>query len=311
MRDPRVRGVEWRDLVALSRWEVVRELCLPVPWLGASLVLAGLAWSWPVLFLPALGCSFVFFLTGLRVVHNAHHYALGLPRWATEWVMFVMSVFMLGSMHAVQRNHLQHHKHCMDDEDLEGYSARLSAWRALLYGPVFLVRLHVRGFWLGRRRHRRWILAELAAGALFVFFVCRPLRQLRALLSRGGHGNRPVHDLLLRRMDRAPRLRPLTPHRPHLARKSKEQGLLRDVLPPGAPPLPQSADLPPAQTSRPARQRRPRTASPSGFLAVSLQLQRSAFRGRWHYSAMYDAPQLAKVASAARARDRSIAFPYS
>lgn len=163
MRDPRVQGVEWRDLVALSRWEVVRELCLPVPWFGASLLLAGLAWSWPVLFLPALGCSFVFFLTGLRVVHNAHHYALGLRRWTTEWVMFVMSVLMLGSMHAVQRNHLQHHKHCMDDEDLEGYSARLGAWRAWLYGPVFLVRLHVRGFRLGRRRHRRWILAELAA----------------------------------------------------------------------------------------------------------------------------------------------------
>jgi hypothetical protein len=86
MRDPRVRGIEWRDLVTLSRWEVVRELCLPVPWFGASLSLAGLAWSWPVLFLPALGCSFVFFLTGLRVIHNAHHYALGLPRWATEWV---------------------------------------------------------------------------------------------------------------------------------------------------------------------------------------------------------------------------------
>ena len=31
MRDPRVRGVEWRDLVALSRWEVVKELRLPVP----------------------------------------------------------------------------------------------------------------------------------------------------------------------------------------------------------------------------------------------------------------------------------------
>ena len=85
--------------------------------------------------------------------------------------MFVTSVLMLGSMHAVQRNHLQHHKHCMDDEDLEGYSARLSAWRAWLYGQVFLVRLHVRGFRLGRRRHRRWILAELAACVLWVFFV--------------------------------------------------------------------------------------------------------------------------------------------
>jgi hypothetical protein len=41
MRDPRVRGVEWQDLVALSRWEVAKELGLPVPWFGASLLLAG------------------------------------------------------------------------------------------------------------------------------------------------------------------------------------------------------------------------------------------------------------------------------
>ena len=172
MRDPRVRAVEWKDLVAVSRWEVARELCLPLPWLATSLFLSGLALRWPILALPALGCSFVFFLTGLRVVHNAHHYALGLPRWATEWVMFVMSVLMLGSMHAVQRNHLQHHKHCMDDRDLEGYSARLSAWRALVYGPVFPVRLHVQAWRLGRRRHRAWISSELAANAVWIFLVC-------------------------------------------------------------------------------------------------------------------------------------------
>src|SRR5215217_595684 len=37
----------------------------------------------------------------------------------------------------------------------------------------------------------------------------RALRRLRALVPRGGYGDRPVHDLLLRRVDRAPRLRPL------------------------------------------------------------------------------------------------------
>jgi len=105
--------------------------------------------------------------------------------------MFVMSMLMLGSIHTVQRNHLRHHKHCMDDEDLEGYSARLGAWRALLYGPAFLVRLHVRGFRLGRRRRLLGVL------------------RLRALVPRGGHGDWAVHDLLLRRVDRAPRLRPL------------------------------------------------------------------------------------------------------
>jgi hypothetical protein len=48
------------------------------------------------------------FLTGLRLVHNAYHSALGLSRAETESVLWVMGVLMLGSMHAVQFNHLRH-----------------------------------------------------------------------------------------------------------------------------------------------------------------------------------------------------------
>src|SRR5215208_3334625 len=52
----------------------------------------------------------------------------------------------------------------------------------------------------------------------------RALRRLRALVPRGGYGDRPVHDLLLRRVDRAPRLRPLAPDRTHPAREGKKTG---------------------------------------------------------------------------------------
>jgi hypothetical protein len=52
-----------------------------------------------------------------KSLDNAYHYALGLPRWLTEWVMTTLSVLMLGSMHAVQFHHLRHHKHGLDDED--------------------------------------------------------------------------------------------------------------------------------------------------------------------------------------------------
>src|SRR5687768_18360655 len=108
MRDPRVRSVEWKDLLSLNTWEVVKELLLVFPWLLTSLVLAYVGW-----YLPALGFSFIFFLCGLRVVHNAYHYAMGIPRLATEWVMFVLSVLMLSAMHALQQTHLHHHKHCL------------------------------------------------------------------------------------------------------------------------------------------------------------------------------------------------------
>ncbi len=165
-QDPRVRSVAWRDLVGLSRYEVLRELWLPLPWLAASLWLADQGWL-----LPALGCSFAFFLCGLRLVHNAYHYALGLPRAATEAVMLVLSVLMLGSMHAVQFNHLRHHHHCMDDEDVEALSARMGALKAIAVGPLFPVILHTTAWRLGGPRVRRWLGLELALTLLIVAAV--------------------------------------------------------------------------------------------------------------------------------------------
>src|SRR5215475_10626991 len=68
------RPVAWQDLVMLRRIEVARELLLPLPWLGISLVLANFGF-----YLLALPFSFAFFLAGLRVVHGGCHHALGLP----------------------------------------------------------------------------------------------------------------------------------------------------------------------------------------------------------------------------------------
>jgi fatty acid desaturase len=104
-------------------------------------------------------------------VHGAYHYTLGLPPGGCEWVMSVMSVLMLGSMHAVQVNHLQHHKHCMDDEDVEAMSARMSAIQAILVGPAFPILLHRNALRLARARKRRWIYGELLANVLVVALV--------------------------------------------------------------------------------------------------------------------------------------------
>src|SRR6185503_476968 len=103
-----------KDLLALSRWEIFKEIVFYLPWLTISLVLAHYK-----LYPLSLGFSFIFFLCGLRVVHNAYHYAMGISRPATEWVMFVISVLMLSSMHALQQTHLHHHKTCMDEDDVE------------------------------------------------------------------------------------------------------------------------------------------------------------------------------------------------
>ncbi len=161
--DPRLDGVSWRDLTALGRLEIARELLLSLPWLAFSLSLA----SRPLYPLALLG-SFFFFLTGLRQAHDAQHYNLGLPRAATEWVLFALSVLMLGSMHAVQFNHLRHHKHCLDAQDVEARSAHMRWWQAILWGPVFPVLLHWTAWRDGRRHTQRWIGLELLANAAVI-----------------------------------------------------------------------------------------------------------------------------------------------
>lgn len=172
MRDPRVRSVEWRDLLTLSRWEIVKEVLLSLPWVGASLVLAHYH-----LYPLALGFSFIFFLCGLRQVHNAYHYAVGIPRWATELMMFSLSVMMMSSMHALQQTHLHHHSHCMDDEDAEAASARMKGWQAICFGPYFYYLIHRKGVEIANARQRAWIAAELvcivsiATAALFFLNV--------------------------------------------------------------------------------------------------------------------------------------------
>lgn len=166
MTDPRVRAVEWRDLASLSRAQTARELILFVPWVASSWLLAAQGW-----WIAALGCSFVFFLVGLRIVHDAHHHNLGLSRRGDDAVMAFLSVLMLSSMHAVQFNHLRHHRHCMDDEDLEAWSARLPGYKAILFGPAFPVMLHHAALVKGTRRVRRWTLVELSLGVAWIASV--------------------------------------------------------------------------------------------------------------------------------------------
>ena len=164
--DPRLLSVAWRDLVPVSRAEVAGELLLPLLWLGLSLAIAGQ--GHPVI---ALGFSFMFFLTGLRLVHNAFHQALGLSTRATDIVLWFLSLAMLGSMHAVKFNHLRHHRLSLGDGDVEGRSARMPAWRALLFGPAFPVLLHRTALIRGSQKLRFTVLAELIMNVVWIGIV--------------------------------------------------------------------------------------------------------------------------------------------
>ena len=119
--------VPWRDLLHLSSSEKTYELLLSLPWLLATLYLFHNGW-----YAGALLASFFFFLTGLRQVHNACHDTLGIPHWACDGVLFVLSVLMLSAMHAIQVTHMHHHRHCLEDDDIEAATAKISGWPAAL-----------------------------------------------------------------------------------------------------------------------------------------------------------------------------------
>ena len=166
MADPEVRSVPWRDLVPLTGLEVARELTLTLPWLALSLAFAHVG------FLPgAVVASFFFFLTGLRNSHDGQHYNLGISRRATDVFLFVLSVLMQASLHAVQVNHLRHHRFCLGKEDFEARSARMRGWQAILYGPFFFLLLHWHGLKHASPTQRRWIIAEIATIAGWVLLV--------------------------------------------------------------------------------------------------------------------------------------------
>jgi beta-carotene hydroxylase len=148
-----------------------RILTLSLPYIGVALFAgaAALGWWWAT---PMI--AFGIFVAVVTATHDVVHRSLGLGRTATEWALFLLGAVLLESGHAYRVTHLHHHRTFPSKDDPEGYPADLSMVGAILYGPIFLVRL----WWWAYRRvgrgQRAWLLAEAAvpfaavgAGVLF------------------------------------------------------------------------------------------------------------------------------------------------
>lgn len=151
------------DLVVTTRPR--RVLTLSLPYAGVALFaaawLAGWWWLTPLI-------AFGIFVAVVTATHDAVHRSLGLGRRATEWALFLLGAVLLESGHAYRATHLQHHRTFPGEDDPEGYPADLSALGAILYGPVFLVRLWWWAFQRSRPGQRAWLLAEAALPFLAV-----------------------------------------------------------------------------------------------------------------------------------------------
>ena len=158
--------LKWLDLLQLSKLEIYYELLIWLPWLLLSWFAAAYEFT-----IVALGFSFVFFITGLRLNHNACHYAVGVSKSAHEYILFFLSILMLGSMHAVQVNHMRHHKYFPEPEDIEAMSAHKSALVAFLIGPFFPILLHIKALQVGSLSQRKWVCLELIMNVVWIVTV--------------------------------------------------------------------------------------------------------------------------------------------
>jgi fatty acid desaturase len=161
-----LKKVDWKDLRNLTFQEMLIENNLTIPWFVASLTLAYYGYYW-----LALPFSGFFFLTALRQVHNGFHNSLGTNPFLTWLSLYINSVLLMVSIHAVKFNHIRHHKYCLTEQDYEGKSASMTWYGAILYGPIHTFLIHKVTFELGNKNYRLNVLLELTSIAIFAAIV--------------------------------------------------------------------------------------------------------------------------------------------
>ncbi|UHO39595.1 fatty acid desaturase [Chryseobacterium capnotolerans] len=153
-----IKNVEWKDLKKLSMREIFIENNISMPWFFISLSLAYHGYYW-----LALPFSGFYFLTALRQVHNGFHNSLGTGKLMTWLSLYLNSLTMLTSVHAVKFNHIRHHKFCLSEEDYEGKSASMKWYEAILYGPKHLFLIHWITFKKANKTYRKNMFLELGS----------------------------------------------------------------------------------------------------------------------------------------------------
>ena len=161
-----IQKVEWKVLRTLSFKEMMIENNLTIPWALLSWTFAYFEYYW-----LALPFSAFYFLTALRQVHNGFHNSLGTNKFLTWLSLYLNSITMMTSIHAVKFNHIRHHKYCLKDEDQEGKSAHMSWYGAILYGPIHMFKIHQLTWKLGNKNYRRNMVFELFSIMVFASIV--------------------------------------------------------------------------------------------------------------------------------------------
>ena len=156
MRHPSLNQIQWQDLRQLRPAEAIYNIFLSLPFLLLSW------WSaWQGYWLLALAATFFFFTAALRQAHDCYHRTLGVGKAATELMLFMLSITMLCSTHAIRHTHLNHHRDPLGESDVEGNWACLPWYKAVLGGGLFSIAIQWFGLTHGSHRNRTLVAIDM------------------------------------------------------------------------------------------------------------------------------------------------------
>lgn len=156
MRHPSLSQIQWQDLRQLKPTETIYNIFLSLPFLLLSWWSVSEGW-----WLIALTATFFFFTAALRQAHDCYHRTLGVGKVATELMLFVLSMTMLCSTHAIRHTHLNHHRDPLGESDVEGNWARLPWYKAILGGGLFSIMIQWFGLTQSSRRNRLLVAVDM------------------------------------------------------------------------------------------------------------------------------------------------------
>ena len=168
MRHPSLSQIQWQDLRQLKTSETVYNIFLSLPFLLLSWWSVSQGW-----WLIALIATFFFFTAALRQAHDCYHRTLGVGKVATELMLFMLSMTMLCSTHAIRHTHLNHHRDPLGESDVEGNWARLPWYKAILGGGLFSIMIQWFGLTHGSHRNRLLVAIDmlLIIGVIVTAFI--------------------------------------------------------------------------------------------------------------------------------------------
>ena len=167
MRHHSLDNIQWQDLRQLRFGETVYNVLLSLPFLLLSW------WSaWQGWWLLALAATFFFFTAALRQAHDCYHRTLGVGKLATELMLFLLTMTMLCSTHAIRHTHLNHHRDPLGDSDVEGNWARLPWYQAIVGGGLFSVAIQWFGLRHGSRRNRLLVALDMVLILAIIASAC-------------------------------------------------------------------------------------------------------------------------------------------